>query len=48
MKDVIFVYLCASQIDGKTMIFVLGFTGVLLHRLVKAAPHSVSAFTSVQ
>lgn len=36
MKDVISVHLCVSQIDGKTMTFVLGFTGVLLHDLVKA------------
>lgn len=37
MKDVIFVHLWVSEIDGKTMTFVLGFTGVLLHHLVKAA-----------
>lgn len=44
MKDVIFVHLCVSQIDGKTMKFVLGFTGVLLHDLVKAASQFCLSF----
>lgn len=37
MENVIFGHLCFSHIGSKTMTFVLGFTGVLVHDLVKAA-----------